>query len=78
MLKKRSATENPVITWLYLTPWIITLLLFWLYPLIYSLYLSFTKYSTLSNETVFIGFDNYKSLFNDTVFLKALNSISAS
>lgn len=72
--KKRSATENPVITWLYLTPWIITLLLFWLYPLIYSLYLSFTKYSTLSNETVFIGFDNYKSLFNDTVFLKALSN----
>ncbi len=57
-----------------LLPWIITFLLFWLYPLIYSLYLSFTKYYTLTNQTEFIGFENYQQLFSDPIFYKALSN----
>jgi multiple sugar transport system permease protein len=64
--------EKPLITWTFLAPWLITLGLFWLYPLLYSFYLSFTKYSTLGNRATWIGLANYERLLNDPVFWKAL------
>ena len=59
-------------TWLLLSPWLVTLVLFWGYPLAYALYLSFTKYYTLTNRTVWIGFGNYTKLVHDPVFWQAL------
>ncbi len=59
-------------TWLLLSPWLITLVLFWGYPLVYALYLSFTKYYTLTNRTVWIGFGNYTKLTHDPIFWQAL------
>ncbi len=67
-------TKLQLNTFSLLLPWVITFLLFWLYPLIYSLYLSFTKYYTLTNEAEFIGFDNYTQLFSDPIFYKALSN----
>jgi len=58
--------------YLLLSPWIITFLVFWAYPLLYSLYLSFTKYKTLTSETIWIGLKNYEKLFTDDVFLRSL------
>jgi multiple sugar transport system permease protein len=58
--------------WLLLSPWIITFVVFWAYPLLYSLYLSFTKYKTLTSETIWIGLKNYKQLFSDPAFAQAL------
>jgi multiple sugar transport system permease protein len=55
-----------------LSPWILSLALFWAYPLLYALYLSFTKYKTLTNETVWIGASNYVKLTHDPVFWQAL------
>lgn len=57
-----------------LAPWLITLVVFWLFPLLYSLYLSFTKYKTLTNDSIWIGFDNYTRLFKDAAFLQALSN----
>src|SRR5438094_5951175 len=57
---------------LLLSPWLITLVLFWGYPLVYALYLSFTKYKTLTTETIWIGFRNYEKLFHDQAFLQSL------
>src|SRR5436309_10541846 len=57
---------------LLLSPWLVTLALFWLYPLVYALFLSFTKYKTLTTETIWIGFRNYEKLFSDPVFLQSL------
>ncbi len=64
--------RGSVETWLLLAPWVITLVLFWGYPLIYALYLSFTKYYTLTNRTVWIGFGNYIKLAHDPIFWQAL------
>jgi multiple sugar transport system permease protein len=58
--------------WILLSPWLITLLLFWAYPLVYALYISFTKYYTLTNRTIWIGFDNYIKLWHDPLFWQAL------
>ncbi len=59
-------------TLLYLLPWLLTLALFWLYPLLHSFYLSMTDYELLARESHFVGLANYIELFNDQDFLKAL------
>lgn len=59
---------------LLLLPWILTFLVFWVYPVIYSFILSLSEYKTLSNETTFVGLKNYISLFSDDTFLKALSN----
>ena len=59
-------------TWSMLFPWILTLLVFWVYPFISALYISFTKYNTLANTSEFIGFDNYIFALTDPKLLQAL------
>ncbi|HZK77045.1 MAG TPA: sugar ABC transporter permease, partial [Candidatus Kapabacteria bacterium] len=69
---KRGNSE----TWLLLSPWLLTLALFWAWPLVYALYLSFTKYYTLTNRTTWVGFDNYIKLAHDPAFWQAaLNTL---
>lgn len=55
-------------------PWIITLVVFWLYPLVYALVLSFSEYRTLTNEMTFVGVDNYKAVFESDSFWRALKN----
>lgn len=63
--------ERPAVTWTYLAPWLLTLIIFWTYPLGRSLYLSFTEYNTLSNRTTWIGLENYERLVADPIFWTA-------
>ena len=49
-------------------------MIFWAYPLIYSLILSFSEYKTLSGKISFIGFENYKAILQDKIFLQALKN----
>ena len=55
---------------LFLAPWIIGLLVFSVYPIIHSLYLSFTDFN-LFEAPNFIGLENYKLLFNDPRFIES-------
>lgn len=57
-----------------LLPWLITLAVFWLYPLGYALVLSFTKYQTLTNTMSWIGIQNYKAVFASEAFWQALSN----
>jgi len=57
-----------------LLPWLLTFIVFWAYPIVYSFVLSLSEYKTLTNELTFIGLGNYTSLFSDEVFLKALGN----
>lgn len=59
---------------LLLLPWILTFLVFWAYPVIYSFILSLSEYKTLSNESTFIGLRNYYQLLQDDTFLKAMQN----
>jgi len=59
-------------TFTLLSPWLLTFAVFWLYPLLYALVMSFTDYRTLTNEMSWIGFDNYEAVFKDKMFWKAL------
>ena len=56
----------------YILPWLIGLLLFKLYPVIYSFILSFTDSNTISPPQ-FIGLTNYIRMFSDKDFLISIS-----
>lgn len=66
-MKKRKSDK--VSTWLFLSPALISLAITALFPLLYSLYLSFFKYKlNLPNQTpVFVGLENYIKMLTDSL-----------
>ena len=56
---------------IFCLPFILTFLIFQLYPIIYSFYLSLT-FQESSRNFAFVGFDNYKDLINDKTFWKSV------
>ena len=57
---------------MFIMPWLLGFLILQAYPLIMSLYYSFTDFSILGTGK-FIGFDNYIELFTwDKYFFKSL------
>lgn len=56
---------------IFCLPFLITFFIFQLYPILYSLYLSFT-YQENSRTFVFTGLDNYQDLLHDAVFWKSV------
>lgn len=66
MKKRRSDKAS---TWLFLAPALIFLAITALFPLLYSLYLSFFKYKlNLPNQTPeFVGLSNYIRMFTDSM-----------
>jgi len=60
-------------TIILVSPWVLTLLIFWAFPVIYSLVLSFTDY-TVFHEIKFVGLYNYIKLFADPTFIQALQN----
>ncbi len=62
-------------TFILLSPWIVTFIAFSLYPVGYSLYLSFTKYDPLAGlAPKFVGLSNYFEIFNDPTFWQAVKN----
>ncbi|OXS59806.1 ABC transporter permease [Cohnella sp. CIP 111063] len=59
---------------LFLSPTVILLFAFLLYPLIQSVYYSFTDWYNFSNKKTFIGLDNYRQLVQDPVVGIALRN----
>lgn len=60
--------------YLYILPWLIGFALLTAWPMIYSLYLSFTDYN-LFKPPVWVGLKNYQRMFtNDLMFKKALSA----
>ncbi len=57
---------------LFAAPWVVGFLFFQLYPLLMSVYFSFTDYNVV-HPPVWAGLDNYRELFfDDPLFWKAL------
>ena len=59
--------------WLFISPWVIGLCVFTLYPLIYTGYLSLTDYDVI-NDPNFVGLANYRDLVHDDKVLLALRN----
>jgi multiple sugar transport system permease protein len=57
----------------FIAPWIIGFLAFTVYPIVYSLYLSFTNYSGFGDVTA-AGFSNYQHMMKDPLFWQSLSN----
>jgi multiple sugar transport system permease protein len=62
--RRRARRRNLYSALLFLSPWIVGFLIFTLWPILYSAYLSLTDYDVI-NAPTFTGFDNYVELFQD-------------
>jgi multiple sugar transport system permease protein len=68
----RRNTRNGI---LFALPWIIGFVIFQVFPILYSFYLSLTRYNGLGSPS-FIGLENFKTLFSDTmVGLASVNTL---
>lgn len=65
--KNTKRGRNMFYGFLFVSPWIIGFLIFTLYPLFHSLYLSFTVtyFHTAQWQTTFTGFNNYINILRD-------------
>jgi multiple sugar transport system permease protein len=73
----KKTRQNSLYGWLFLSPYLILVVLFFIVPLVFALYLSFTKYSLIwggIENAKFIGLTNFKNLFNDKTFLVSLKN----
>lgn len=70
-----QANRNTINGILFAMPWLIGLLVFWIYPTIASAYYSFTKFNAVQSPQ-WIGFSNYIQLFtaDDTFWLAVYNT----
>lgn len=71
MNKKKIQSRSNLIGYVLLSPWILGILCFQLWPIIHSFIMSFTNYNLL-NEPVFIGIENYSKMFQDEIFYQAV------
>ncbi len=69
-LKTRIFRETEAL--LFTMPAVIPLLVFWLGPLGYIFYLSFTDWDFMSPDKLFVGLDNYRYLLGNPEFYQAL------
>lgn len=71
-MKNKNIINKHNIGYIYIMPWILGFLIFQLYPLLSSLYYSFTNFN-ITNKPVFVGFQNYIDMFTkDSLFYKSL------
>ena len=56
---------------LFISPWLISLFVFTLYPIFSSLFYSFTEYDIV-RPPIFVGLKNYINLLDDDIFWKSL------
>jgi multiple sugar transport system permease protein len=59
-------------TLVFLSPWLLTFALFGVYPLLFSLLVSFTEYDPLGGSLSWIGIANYARALHDPVFWQSL------
>ncbi len=60
--------------WATLLPLMVSFLLFWIYPILATLFYSFTRWQAFSQSKPWVGLANYTRAFHDPIFLKALGN----
>lgn len=64
---QRKQLTGPATVLLFLLPWLVSLIIFWYGPILYTFVLSFMKYRLISGGK-FIGLENYTKIFSDAYF----------
>lgn len=73
--RKRGSLEKKEegLFYLFASPWLIGLIVFFIYPAVMSLYYSLTDFDIISPPK-FIGMQNYANLFNDELFIQCIKN----
>ena len=59
---------------LFVLPAAVPLSIFWIYPMIKSIFISFTDWDYMSSVYSIVGIDNYRALASDEMFYDALKN----
>jgi cellobiose transport system permease protein len=70
-MASRISTPRVLTAYLYITPFLVLFVTFGLFPIVYSLALSFTYWKG-GGSPMFVGLDNYVALLKDQSFYKSL------
>ena len=72
MKKKKIKFKQIGPVWLFVLPAMIPLIVFWIYPILRSVFISLTDWDYMSPTYNFVGLNNYIMLFQDSRFYDAL------
>ena len=71
-VRKRISKASCVL--LFILPAIIPLSVFWIWPMIKAIFMSFTDWDYMSSTYNMVGIENYRELFSDNMFYSALKN----
>ena len=71
-MRKKVSFRKVGTVWLFVLPALIPLIVFWIYPILRSVYISFTDWDYMSPTYNFVFLDNFIALFRDARFYDAL------
>lgn len=73
-VKRKNFRQNNLVGYLFISPWLITFILFGFIPIIISLVLAFTDYDVLSGGK-FVGLENFhRMFFEDPRYAKSVSA----
>lgn len=72
--KKRSLESYNNFGYVFLLPFFLAFLVFQLYPILYTVFLSFTDLHGFETTSNMVGFKNYLSIFNNDMFRKSVSN----
>jgi len=72
LVKKKIMHTKTASFYMFVSVWVVGFLLFTVGPMIFSVYISFTKWEVVT-DAQWTGLDNYKMLFKDSLFYKSLS-----
>jgi len=72
MFNKKKLSGSKLAPYVFISPFILSLSIFLLYPLIQAFLMSFQEFQGFSQDVEWVGFENYIRLLNDSRFYKAL------
>lgn len=74
LTKKQRALRNNLTAWILVAPSLIFMLVFTVYPVFRSIYLSLTRYRLGMQAPEFVGLENYIILFGSALFWKVMGN----
>lgn len=74
-VENKRSKKVSVTPWIFLTPHLLIFAVFFLIPVFFGIYISFTEWDLISSPT-FIGLDNYKEILlqSDSIFYEQLHT----
>ena len=73
-MKVFSKINKSRYAYMFIAPYFIAFSIFGLYPILYSFYLSFTKWGGTKSAPKFVGLANYERLVTDSVFFDSIKN----